>query len=85
MGGRKVFTSCYTDHSGSSVIQPSKKQPPGNKLRLTFTSVKMVVQGYEKPIEQTNRKVNEKQMTGEFNDIADQLGVHLSRSKGANW
>jgi hypothetical protein len=62
-----------------------KVEMKDNKLRLTFSNVKMVVQGYEKPIEQTNRKANEKRMTREFNDIADQLGAHLSRSKGANW
>src|SRR3989344_1800153 len=44
-----------------------------NKFRMTFSDVKMVVDGIEKPIEDTNRASNEKIMASEFQKIADSL------------
>ena len=55
------------------------------KFRMTFSNVKMVTDGFEKPIEDTNRASNEKILTAEFHKIADSLVTYLSQPKKTDW
>jgi transcription antitermination factor NusA-like protein len=62
-----------------------KVEMKDEKLRMTFNNVKMITNGLEKPIEDTNRESNEKLMTQEFQKITDSLSAFLSQPKKTNW
>ena len=55
------------------------------RFRMTFSNVKMVTNGVEKPIEDTNRESNEKLMNQEFQKVAESLSVYLSQPRKTNW
>jgi hypothetical protein len=55
------------------------------KFRMTFSNVKMVTDGFEKPIEDTNRASNEKLLAAEFEKIANSLVTYLSQPKKPDW
>ena len=58
-----------------------KLEMKDKKFRMTFSNVNMVVNGLEKPIEDTNWESNEKQMTQEFQKLAYGLSKFLSQPK----
>ena len=62
-----------------------KVEMKDSKFRMTFNNVKMVTDGFEKPIEDTNRASNEKLMAIEFQKIADSLVEYLSQPKKSDW
>ena len=55
------------------------------KYRMTFKDVQMVLDGYEKPIENTNRKSTEPKVKEKFEVMAESLNSYLSIKKNDNW
>lgn len=61
-----------------------KEEIKDGKFRLTFSDVKLLVDGFERPIEATNRASNEPKLTDKFNSLADSLAAYISREK-SDW
>lgn len=76
----KWLPAVYTPFTFKMKVEMKDK-----KFRMTFSNVKMVTNGSERPIEDTNRESNEKLMTQEFQKITDSLSVFLSQPKKTNW
>lgn len=62
-----------------------KEEIKDGRFRLTFTNVAMFTDGYEKPIESTNRSMNEPKLQERFSQIADSLADRLKQKPKDNW
>lgn len=56
-----------------------KEEIKDGKIRLTFSNVTMSVDGYEKPIEDTNRGMNEPKLKEKFQQLADSLAEYIKQ------
>jgi hypothetical protein len=52
-----------------------------NRYRMTFSDVRLMLDGGAKPIEDTNRESNERSMREHFQKLADSLDGHLAQPK----
>lgn len=58
-----------------------KEEIKDNKFRFSFSDVKMITNGFEKPIESTNRASTEPEVNAKFNELADSLAAYITAAK----